>query len=203
MHKKLRKFLINLIPSKKMRHKLKVKYGVHQKHNLGPLVTYGEKVLLCRPERIVCKGRLHLNTDVKLYAQGGIEIGSDVAIGEGVIIITEEHNYLSNIAVPMDNVSFQRKVIIGNNVWIGMRSTILSGVKIEDGAVIAAGSVVTKSVPKCAIVGGNPAKIIKYRDMETYDRLALINLDDEAYARLPGGTVEVVIDEPKPFMKER
>lgn len=54
-------------------------------------------------------------------------------------------------------------VIIGNDVWIGRRSIILSGITIGDGAVIAAGSVVTKDVPPFTIVGGNPAKIIKKR----------------------------------------
>ena len=54
-------------------------------------------------------------------------------------------------------------VIIGNDVWIGTRAIILSGVVIGDGAVIAAGAVVTKDIPPYAIVGGNPAKIIKYR----------------------------------------
>jgi acetyltransferase-like isoleucine patch superfamily enzyme len=52
---------------------------------------------------------------------------------------------------------------IGNDVWIGTSAIILSGVKIGHGAVVAAGSIVTKSVPPYAIVGGNPAKIIKYR----------------------------------------
>lgn len=54
-------------------------------------------------------------------------------------------------------------VVIGNDVWIGFGSTILSGVKIGDGAVIAAKSVVTKDVPPYSIVGGLPAKVIKYR----------------------------------------
>lgn len=61
---------------------------------------------------------------------------------------------------------------IGNDVWIGYRATILSGVTVGDGAVIAAGAVVTKDVPPYAIVGGNPAKLIKYRfDNETIAQL--------------------------------
>ena len=54
-------------------------------------------------------------------------------------------------------------VIVEDDVWIGFGSIIMSGVTISAGAVVAAGSVVTKDVPQCAIVGGNPAKIIKYR----------------------------------------
>ena len=57
----------------------------------------------------------------------------------------------------------EAEVIIGNDVWIGMRSIIMPGVKIGDGAVIGAGAVVTKDVPDYAIVGGVPARIIKYR----------------------------------------
>lgn len=53
----------------------------------------------------------------------------------------------------------------------GINCIILSGVRIDDGAIVAAGSVVTKSVPECAIVGGNPAKIIGWRDKTEYQRL--------------------------------
>ena len=55
------------------------------------------------------------------------------------------------------------KTVIGNDVWIGCNSIILAGVKVGNGAIIAAGAVVTKDVPAYAIVGGNPAKIIWYR----------------------------------------
>ena len=54
-------------------------------------------------------------------------------------------------------------VVIGNDVWIGSGSTILSGIKIGDGAVIAASSVVVKDIPAYAIAGGNPAKVLKMR----------------------------------------
>lgn len=59
-----------------------------------------------------------------------------------------------------------KHVTIGNDVWIGARAMIMDGVAIGDGAVIAAGAVVTKDVPPYAIVGGVPAKILKYRFAE-------------------------------------
>ena len=64
---------------------------------------------------------------------------------------------LKKLTTPQSNGD----VIIGNDVWIGYGSTIMSGVKIGDGAVIAAGSLVVKDVDPYTIVGGNPAKMIK------------------------------------------
>ena len=67
------------------------------------------------------------------------------------------------------------EVLIGNDVWIGSRVSVMGGVTIHSGAVVAANSVVTKDVPPYAIVGGNPAKIIKYRcSQETIDKLCKI-----------------------------
>ena len=65
-----------------------------------------------------------------------------------------------------------KEVHIGNDVWIGSRALILGGVRIGDGAVVGAGAVVTKDVPPYAIVGGVPAKVIKYRfDEDTIKKL--------------------------------
>jgi len=72
-------------------------------------------------------------------------------------------------------------VVVGNDVWIGDGATILSGVSIGDGAVIAAKSVVTKDVPPYAIVGGNPAKLIRYR----FDNSTITQLQDLAWWDLP------------------
>lgn len=65
------------------------------------------------------------------------------------------------------------KVKVGNDVWVGSRAMILGGVEVGDGAIIGAGAVVTKNVPAYAIVGGVPAKIIKYRFSEDLIKLLL------------------------------
>jgi serine acetyltransferase len=63
----------------------------------------------------------------------------------------------------MGHPSCKGDIIIENDVWVGAKATIMSGVKISNGVVVAAGSVVTKDVPPYAIVAGNPAKIVKFR----------------------------------------
>ena len=102
-----------------------------------------------------------------------VSIGRFCSIAYGVTIIASgEHNYqgvanypfaaMFNNDVDRDTLS-KGSVFIGNDVWLGANSIILSGVTIGDGAVIAAGAVVVGSVPPYAIVGGVPARIIKYR----------------------------------------
>ena len=68
-----------------------------------------------------------------------------------------------NLHMEMGHPTCKGDIIVENDVWIGAKSTIMSGVKIHNGAVVGANSTVTKDVPPYAIVVGNPAKIIKYR----------------------------------------
>lgn len=81
-----------------------------------------------------------------------------------------------------------KPIAIGNGVWIGMRCLILDGVTIGDGAIVAAGAVVTKDVPPFAVVGGIPAKVLKYRfSPDIIERLLEIkwwNLPDEEITRI-------------------
>ncbi|HBK28739.1 MAG TPA: acetyltransferase [Parabacteroides sp.] len=94
---------------------------------------------------------------------GPLRIGENVMMGPDVTILSQTHN-IERTDIPMGKQGMREaEVIIGNDVWIGMRSIIMPGVKIGDGAVIGAGAVVTKDVPDYAIVGGVPARIIKYR----------------------------------------
>lgn len=85
-------------------------------------------------------------------------------MGPDVMILTSNHKH-DRLDVPMNQQGFPcpQKVMIGNDVWIGARVMILPGVRIGDGVIIGAGAIVTKDVPDYAIVGGVPAKILKYR----------------------------------------
>lgn len=106
-------------------------------------------------------------------ASGGIRVGNGTILAHQVEIITRNHNYDSEglQSIPYDGVYVLKPVIIEENVWICSHVCIVPGVTIGEGAVIAMGAVVTKDVPKYAVVGGNPAQVIKYRDKERYEAL--------------------------------
>lgn len=102
-----------------------------------------------------------------------LKIGNYCSIGDSVSILLGGEHY-SNYVTTYPFYSFENSsslkdrkskgsVIIGNDVWIGNNVTILSGVKIGNGAIIGAGSIVTKNIEDYAIVGGNPAKLIRKR----------------------------------------
>lgn len=94
-------------------------------------------------------------------------IGNDVLFASEVALVGGDHKF-DNISVPMNASGLDelKTIVIEDNVWIGHRSIIMHGVTIGSGAVIAAGSVVTKDVPPNAIVGGNPARLIRYRKFD-------------------------------------
>lgn len=91
------------------------------------------------------------------FGRGGISIGNDVFIGPKVNLITINHD-----PDPENrSATCGRPIVIEDKVWIGINATILPGVRIGYGAIVGAGSVVTKEVPAMTIVAGNPARIIK------------------------------------------
>ena len=86
-------------------------------------------------------------------------------------IMLGSHNYDHGTMIPYDDTYTKKNVVIDDFVWVGSNVIICGNIHIGEGAIIGIGSVVVKDVPRGAIVGGNPAKIIKYRDMDHFENL--------------------------------
>ena len=96
---------------------------------------------------------------------GRISIGKKCLVSQQITIVAANHSIAKAEAIMNQAWDLsKRNVFIGDDVWIGAGSVILPGAHIEDGAVIAAGSVVTGTIPANAIAAGVPAKVIKYRE---------------------------------------
>jgi acetyltransferase-like isoleucine patch superfamily enzyme len=155
--------VISRIPSYRMRHRWYRSY-------LGLQIGEGARVMLgcymwhIGPRHVRRSGsrigaRTWINRDTCLDLRGGLEIGVDVSISPYVTILTAQHD--------MNDPRFKyvsKRVVIEDHVWIGARATIMPGVTVGRGAVVAAGAVVTRDVEPLTVVGGVPARPIAVRD---------------------------------------
>ncbi len=96
-----------------------------------------------------------------LYGHGGLIIGNNVLIASHVTIIPANHKFQDKSTVIMRQGESRKGIIIEDNVWIATGVTILDGVKIGKGAIVAAGAVVNEDIPEYCVVAGIPAKIVK------------------------------------------
>ena len=124
-----------------------------------------EKVHFNYPQNISIGNNSYVNGG---FLQAGINsriiIGNNCLISYNVFIRTDSHKYLDKNTLIRQQGNWQEDIVIEDDVWIGAGAIIArGGVVIGKGAVVGAGAVVTKDVPPYAIVGGVPAKIIKYR----------------------------------------
>jgi chloramphenicol O-acetyltransferase type B len=108
---------------------------------------------------------------------GRLIIGNHFHSGTNILILTSSHNYKSTTHLPYDNTELVRDVIIGDSVWLGSRVILLPGTILARGVVVQAGSVVRGPVPEGAIIGGNPANVFSYRDLDLLDKLS----SDQSY----------------------
>lgn len=132
-------------------------------------ISCGENVSLHPGVYLLCPEKIRLGNNVSIHpmcyidATGGINIGNDVSVAHSVTIMSTEHVF-SDINVPIkDQGTSLHPTIIKDNVWIGAKSTILAGITISSGSIVAAGTVVKKDVEENNIVGGIPAKLIRKR----------------------------------------
>lgn len=116
--------------------------------------------------KIIINDNVHINNNCTFICnEAGIEIGSNTLIGTNVSILDSDfHNLDPKMRLSDSGIS--KKVTISENVFIGSNVNILKGVSIGRNSVVAHSSVVTKSFPDNVVIGGNPAKILKYLDKE-------------------------------------
>lgn len=94
-------------------------------------------------------------------APGGIEIGNDVIMGSYISFHSENHNFNDTSKLIREQGVSSKGIVLGNNIWVGVKVTFLDGCRIGDNSVVAAGAVVSGEFPNDVVIGGVPAKILK------------------------------------------
>lgn len=140
------------------------------------LVSYGDKIGAARVPKIARTAKVSVGHNcgfngLIVSGLGGVTIGSYFHSGTNVKIMLGSHDYEYGDKIPYGTHFTKKNIVIDDFVWIGSDVIICGNVHIGEGAIIAIGSVVVKDVPPYAIVGGNPAKIIKYRNFEQFNKL--------------------------------
>lgn len=177
------KYKVNLL-------RLKKEYRKLNQHNKTTIVN------ICDISKIQVGNYTYGPVNARTYGveNEGLQIGSFCSIADNVLfLLAGEHSYNTISTFPFktiiqndkDECHSKGKIKISDDVWLGHGSIVLSGISIGQGAIVAAGAVITKDVPPYAIVGGNPATIIKYRfPKEIINELEKINfslIDDDVF----------------------
>lgn len=123
---------------------------------LGRFEIYSGARIYVNKNAVLNLGGGYINNDLNLSCFERIDIGHGVAISENVTIRDSDNHEILN-----DNHQPTKPIKIGNRVWIGANVTILKGVTIGDGSIIAAGSLVNRDIPANSLAGGVPAKVLK------------------------------------------
>ena len=157
-------WLVFLLPRFRTLNWLKAVYlRVFFKAKIGRRPVFYPGVWIFTGRNLVLGDDVDLAKDVLLTTDGGVEIGDRTLVGYRTCILSSNHR-IPPIGQPIFSAGHEKKPVkIGSDVWIGANCTILPGVTIGNGAILAAGCVVTKDVAENTIVGGVPARVIKVR----------------------------------------
>lgn len=137
----------------------------HGKLLLGDKANVGQGVVLHAYGGCIEVGRnVTIGPYSVIYGHGGVTIGDDTLIAMHCRIVSSNHDIPSPQFTIRSQPDVPLSVKIGRDVWLGAGATVLGGVEIGDGCVVAAGAVVTKSLPPYAIALGVPASVVKYRE---------------------------------------
>jgi acetyltransferase-like isoleucine patch superfamily enzyme len=129
---------------------------------IGKRVVYYPGVWIEPGKNLILGDDVDLAKDVLIITGGGVSIGDRVLIGYRTQILSTNHKIRKREKIFYSGHE-KKQIIIENDVWIGANCIITAGVRIGEGAIIAAGSVVTKDIEPFSIVGGVPTKLIKKR----------------------------------------
>jgi acetyltransferase-like isoleucine patch superfamily enzyme len=138
---------------------------------LEPQVALDDGVCLViggppRPDKLVIGSRTYVNRYTIFDAHQQLHVGRHVMIGPHCYITDADHGTAPGASVQSQPMR-AAPVVIEDEAWLGAHVTVLPGVRIGRGAVVGAGSVVTRSIPAMAVAAGVPAKVIRHRDGRT------------------------------------
>jgi len=131
---------------------------------VGKWVTFYPGIRISTGKNLRIGNEVDLAWGVIITTKGGVEIGDRTLIGYRTQILSSNHIIPANRKRIFEEGHVLKRITIGKDVWIGANCVITAGVNIGEGAVVAAGSVVTKNVEPFTIVGGVPARMIKERN---------------------------------------
>ena len=136
----------------------------------GTNVRISPDASIGHPHRVSLGDNVVIHKGTMINGGGGLVIGNNVGISYRTTIWTIDHTYHNGDAIPFDNNALLRPVLIHDNVAIGANVVIMPGLEIGEGAIIGMGAVVTTDVKPLAVMFGNPARAIGFRDEEHYER---------------------------------
>jgi acetyltransferase-like isoleucine patch superfamily enzyme len=160
-------FIVNLflngLPHAPFANAFKSKLMISRGAQIGERVKLLQGIWVDRFTHLSIGDDVSIAKDVVIVAIGGVQIGDRAMIGYGSKLISAGHNIPDDRGPMRFSGALLKEVVIEKDTWLGTQTVILPGVTIGEGAIVAAGAVVTKNVEPFAMVGGVPAKLIKMR----------------------------------------